>query len=130
MLSILCGEADRQTSVRDGQLLRRIILGSQIGQIEENPTFHKEGSPGMQGGWLALGPFRFSKLGMVPLLAPLFGRNVPFGRSGGIEISMQEPDLSPCLRLSPLSGGQKTSKCEHSKNKINHAADRPKMLVV
>ena len=33
----------------------------------------------IQGGRLALGPFRLSKLGMAPLLSLLFGRNVSFG---------------------------------------------------
>ena len=47
----------------------------------------------MQGGPLALGPFRLSKLEMAPLLAPFFGRNGPLWEVWEIEISTREPDF-------------------------------------
>ena len=49
----------------------------------------------------------------------------------GIEFSMREPDFDPFSWFDPsFLGVKKTSKCEHSKNHMNHAVDRPKMHVV
>ena len=84
---------------------------SQFGTFSQtyfNRTF------GIQGGRLALGPFRLSKLGMTALLAPFLVGMCPSGRSEsakfrcGIHISLFGP---PFWRL-------KTTKCEHS-NKTN-----------
>ena len=46
LLSILCGEADRPTTVERGQLPRIIIRERRIGQITEMNMFNKEGSVG------------------------------------------------------------------------------------
>ena len=61
----------------------------------------------IQGGRLALGPFRLSKLGMAPLLAPVFGRNGHLWEVRGIEISMREPDFEPLSWFEPSCLGVK-----------------------
>ena len=76
--------------------------------------------PYKTGGRLALGPFRFPKLGMGHLSAHLFGRNGPL-EVRGIEISTRDRRGTlisiPFLGLSlPFWRSKKTSKCEHSKN--------------
>ena len=75
----------------------------------------------IQGGRLALGPFRLSKLGMASLFLSPF----------------RSEDRRGTLIVDPLSsfepsflGGQKTSKSERSKNHVNHAVHRPNMHVV
>ena len=79
-------------------------------------------------------PFRLSKLGIDPVLATLFGRKGPRGEVWGIEISTRDRRRTlisiPPWFENPFLGGQKTSKCEHSKNHLDHAVDRPKMHVV
>ena len=54
-----------------------------IGQEKETVRF-------VQGGWLTLGPFRRSKLGMALRLGLLFGRNGPFCEVRGIKISTRD----------------------------------------
>ena len=60
-------------------------------------------------------PFRLSKLGMVTVLAPLFGRNGPLWEVWEIEIPTRDRRGKlisiPFLGWSPFYGGQKTSKC-------------------
>ena len=69
-----------------------------------------------QGGRLALGPFRVSKLGVALLSAHLFGRNGSLWEVRGIEISMREPDVEPFSWLEPLFFlDLKTSKLECAK---------------
>ena len=71
----------------------------------------------IQGGRPALGPFRLSKLGMAPVLAPLFGapsggqvgRNFDAGPSRDLNISVS------FLGSSSPFWVKKTSMCEHSK---------------
>ena len=79
-------------------------------------------------------PFRLSKLGIDPVLATPFGRKGPRGEVWGIEISTRDRRRT-LISIPPwfepfFLGGQKTSKCEHSKNHLDHAVDRPKMHVV
>ena len=78
----------------------------------------------LQGGGLALGPFRFSKLGM-PLT--LFGRNGPLWEVRGIEISIREPDFEPLSWFDPpFLVGLKASKLECAKYIMKHPVNRPK----
>ena len=49
----------------------------------------------MQGGRLALGPFRLSKLGMTPVLARLFGRNGPLWEVRGLDTSSRDLNYGP-----------------------------------
>ena len=54
----------------------------------------------------------------------------PCGRSRGSKIRCGSQISIPFLGLSLSFWVSKTTKCEHSKNHINHAVDRPKMHVV
>ena len=89
-----------------------------------------------QGGGLALGPFRLSKLGMAPVLVPFRAEWAPLE---GPEDRKFDAGPSRDLNSDSLSwfeppfgeSKKKTSKCEHSKNQEkNHAVNRPKMHVV
>ena len=77
-----------------------------------------------------------SKLGMAPLLAPLFGRSGLLWEVREIDISTRDRRGTlisiPFLGLSLPCGGSKKKKSngEHSKNHVNHAVDRPKKHVV
>ena len=81
----------------------------------------------VQGGPLALGPVRLSKLGMALPFDPLFG---PLWEVREIEISMLEPDVEPLSWFEPPFWGTNNIKVGVYKKKMKHPVDRPKMHVV
>ena len=62
----------------------------------------------VQGGRLALGHFRLSKLGMVPVLAPFSAGMGPFGRLG--RSKLQRKNRRGTLTSIPFLGGVKKIK--------------------
>ena len=58
------------------------------------PRILRKWDKGLQGGRQALGPFRLSKLGMAPLLAP-FRPGWALWEVWEIEISMRQPEFEP-----------------------------------
>ena len=110
----------------------RIIFLSMFNDID----WTRKGNGEICTGRLAnLGPFSSLKTRNGPPLGPplrsewaLLGgpRDQNFDAGPSRDLNF---DLLSWFWASPL-GGQKTSKCEHSKNQINHVGDRPKKHVV
>ena len=86
---------------------------------------------GQKGPPLALGLLRHQKPGMGLLWSPFFGRNGRFWEVWRFESSTRDPNFEPLSWFgSPFLGLKKKSKCEYTKNNLNHSVVRPTMHVV